>query len=107
MRLRTKVIEVGDWDMTADVNKQVAHGISDYKKIRSVSGIIRDDIDSTYHLIGAIYTPTSLPEVWFVASGGNEMANINMRITGIGIFQNTSYNSTGFNRGWLTITYED
>ena len=46
--LKTKVIEIGDWDMNVSVagtpNLPVNHGITDHTKIRRVNTMIRDDV---------------------------------------------------------------
>lgn len=106
VNLRTKVVEMGDWDMDANVSRQVPHGLADYKKIRSISGMIRDDADTVYLAIGS--ASSGIADVSFPA---NISPSINgtyitvARLAG-GVFDGTGYDSTSFNRGWLTITYE-
>lgn len=102
VKLRTKILLIGDWDMDATGNLNVTHGLPDFKKIRGVDVVIRDDADTTYY---------NLP---YTASAGTAGAGVNImtstvinlaRVTG-GNFDSTSFDSTGYNRGWVTITYE-
>ncbi len=102
--IATKVVQIGDWDMDANATTTVAHGIADFKKIRSIAAMIRDDADNLYSNLMIVNFLTA------ANTGGNvgspDATNITLaRITG-GFFDGTDYNSTGFNRGWLTITYE-
>ncbi len=95
--LKTKVIEIGDWDMDADNFVTVTHGLTK-NKIRSVVVIIIPDNDVTY-------------DVWpTTTSTGTDRLSITDTAIGIsraigGFFDNTSYDSTSFNRGWITILY--
>jgi hypothetical protein len=48
--LAIKSVNIGDWDMDTDGSKNVAHGLSDFKKIRGIDVIIRNDSDTApYH----------------------------------------------------------
>jgi hypothetical protein len=90
--------------MTAGIGLQIVSlGDVDYKKIRSVSVVIRDDADSSY------YTPDS-----HSAIGVNDLdirlstlgvSLVNTNISG-GLYGNSSFDATGYNRGWVTIIYE-
>ena len=103
--LHTKIIEIGDWNMDATITVAVVHGIADFKKIRTVTVMIRNNTDSIYHPF--IITDNSGADLhiggWinFVNSTTVSLD----RITG-GLFDTTSYNSTSYNRGWITIVYE-
>lgn len=103
--LWVKVVNIGDWDITAGLNLTIVDGGAsiDYKKIRSVSVIIRDDADTDYRVypgaatvftdsdlsIGLAATPNTFTLVARAASNLNSV----------------SFNSTGYNRGWITFTY--
>jgi hypothetical protein len=41
--LITKVIPIGSWDMNTDLSHNITHGVTDFKKIRSITGVIRSD----------------------------------------------------------------
>lgn len=107
--LRTKVIQMGDWDMDATASILVTHGLADYKKVRSVTAIIRNDADSAYYTVPSATNSTGTADVFFPsnAAGGVVQSTIILvnRLTG-GAFDSTSYDSTSYNRGWITIVYE-
>jgi len=99
--MKYAVVNIGDWDMDADQFKIVTHGIADYKKIRTVEAIIRDDSDVSYNNIN-VGSPTG------IAGGGvNTITSTSVylgRVTG-GIFDAATYDSTSYNRGYVTIGY--
>lgn len=99
--MKYAVINIGDWDMDTDQTKIVAHGIADYKKIRTVEAIIRDDTDVVYNNIN-VGNPSGI-------SGGGvttiTTTDIYLARVAGEIFDSASYNSTSFNRGYITIGY--
>jgi hypothetical protein len=103
--LLTKVVDIGDWDMDATASVTVAHGIT-YTKIRSVSAIVRNDADDTYSPL----TPAYVTVAGGTIEGAIRFINsttVNLeRLTG-GLYDSVSYDSTSYNRGWLTITYTE
>ncbi len=101
--LKTKVIEIGDWDMSAatgSASKFVAHGFAgtDWKVIRSVNVIIRNDGDTTYSVGQGFLNGLT------VLQFGTTNISIS-RLTG-GFFDGVNYNLTSYNRGWVTVIYE-
>lgn len=100
--LKTKVIEIGEWNMDTTVSVTVAHGLT-LNTIRSVSVIIRDDNDSVYQEFSSSFD---------VAGTSNSAVQINatniiiLRQNG-GFFDSTSFDtmSGDGNRGWITIQY--
>ena len=44
--LKTKVVEIGGWDMTANITVKIAHGLSDFRKIGTVSAVSRNGGES-------------------------------------------------------------
>jgi len=99
---KVKLVNIGDWNMTS-ANKSTAHGLSDHKQIRSVSVTIRTDDDATYDNLGRA---TSLGVVQGAILGW-DATNINLVRTGSGSFDNTSYDATSYNRGFIYIVYVD
>ena len=103
VKIRTKIIEIGDWDMDADGFSSVTHGISNDEDILSVSVLIRADT-------GVTDGNALLDSVDFssIAQGGIQTitgTSITMvRLSG-GDFDSTDYNATTYNRGFVTITY--
>jgi hypothetical protein len=110
--LHSKVIQIGDWNMSSSSSVSVAHGIADYTKIRSVSIMVRDDSGVMYPL--ALFTKNGLTGgyYWFDSttvilqridsSNATEMFGAD----GLPAFTNTNFDATSYNRGWITITYE-
>lgn len=100
--LNTKVIDIGDWDMDANNSVSVAHGLT-LSKIRSVSVLIRQDLDvafyDIYHSGGTVGTGTSGITV--------DSTNITINRTLSGFFDSTGFNATSFNRGWITVISTD
>jgi hypothetical protein len=102
--LKMKVLAIGDWNMDALSSISVAHGLS-ISKIRSVSvAIISDASAGGYegHHIGSAAAPGTGEVGW---SWGGAVVSISRAASGI--FDSTSYDSTSFNRGWITILYDE
>lgn len=99
-----KVINIGVWDMDSSSTLAVAHGISDYTKIKSVFVMIRTDDDA---FITSMYSLEYNPGVLAAGSFAIDSVNINMARSS-GIFDDPTFNKTSgsFNRGWITIEYE-
>lgn len=105
--LKTKVIQIGDWNMDNDVTVVLAHGLADYKKIRSLSAVIRDDSDVGYHNIARtnIDGTNSLQGMVRGINLANTAQIVVSRATS-GFFDSTDFDATSYNRGWVTIVYE-
>lgn len=106
--LKTKVIEIGDWDMDTTPGVSVSHGLT-AADIRGFTGVIRSDASALFHIIGGQVVAPGILEVNFSRQSAPfqtyDTTNIFIsRETG-GVFDGTGYNSTSFNRGWITITY--
>jgi len=108
--LKTKVMEIGDWNMDASGTKTLTHGL-DPSKIRYLTAIIYGDV-------GTIYENGGVPINWSYHSGGvaKIAGNIGIkpatntliemeRTTGE-TFDGPFFDATSFNRGWVIITYE-
>lgn len=100
--LKTKVMDIGDWNMISTSTINIPHGIL-RSKIRTVTIIIRDDSDLTSYPLGLGQTPGQ--ESFCIIDDTNIVLDRLGSGDG-GIFDNTNFNSTSFNRGWVTITYE-
>lgn len=106
IKLLTKVVEIGDWNMDSDGTKAVAHGLgASYKKITRVSGWIRDDLDSAYYPLGY----TTADGIAQVSEGASPRNSTNVNLTRLlsGSFDSSFFDATTYNRGTLVIEYED
>ncbi len=97
-----KELDIGDWDMDADISKNVAHGLSatEWKTVRIVSVTIRNDFDTLYADFGSFLDSTS-----FGNTIQTNATNISLTRGGGGYFDNTTYDATAYNRGTITFWY--
>ena len=105
--LKTTVIEIGDWNMTATTQKGVAHGIADWTKIRDISVLVRNDAATSafnFQSFEITLSGSFLRHLLWATS-----TYIYMQIildSAVEYFDDATFNSTSYNRGWITITYE-
>jgi hypothetical protein len=105
--LLTKVIDIGDWNMDSTSIITVAHGLgSGFVKIRSVEVIIRNDSNTNLYNLRSTFTNAGLSSN--VTGAIENMDNANIALTRVtsGFFDSGDFDSTGYNRGWVTIVYE-
>jgi hypothetical protein len=101
-KLNCKVVEIGDWNMDATSEVYIPHGLT-LSKIRSASAMIRSDTGGTQHML----TPGSLND-----ERDGELLTINtvdvtLRRKLSGGYDSAAFDSTSYNRGWITIWYVD
>lgn len=96
--LNTSVIDIGDWDMDTTATVNVAHGITQ-SKLRSIAVTVRDDLGVTYSDLAASDTDGCT-----ISAGAT---NISLTRAASGPYDNTSFNATSYNRGWIVIQYTD
>ncbi|MCK5611980.1 hypothetical protein KAR91_59470 [Candidatus Pacearchaeota archaeon] len=96
-----KIFDIGDWNMDTTVSVSVAHGI-DFTQIRSASIFIQDDGSTTFSDLIRITGATGV-----VAGGGAvcDATNVILERTTGGAYDNASYDSTSFNRGYITLEF--
>jgi hypothetical protein len=98
--LLCKIIEIGDWNMDTTESIEVAHGLT-YGNIRSVQVVIRRDTNlDTRPLDYRGYFGDNPGGAWYWNATIIKLG----RYLG-GNFDNADYNSTSYNRGWITIWY--
>lgn len=105
-KVKIKIIEIGDWDMNSVEVNTVAHGLSDRKKIKSASASIRNDADTAISNLIPLFADGGGGTDNGGCVAGWDDTNIALHRFGSGFFDNASYDSTSFNRGWITIIYE-
>jgi len=99
--LITTIVNIGDWDMDATASVSIAHGIADYSKIRSVSVLIIPDAATTLIPLDT----SAAGGVPAGAIGQIQSVNIPLYRTATETFDSTNYDSTSFNRGYITIQH--
>jgi len=100
--LLTKVIDIGDWNMDANSATFVAHGLSNFLKIRTVSVMIRRDDDSFFYDLQVVNVLNGLTSGSVLSIGPTDII---LQRTDTGPFDQIDFNATSFNRGWVTIQY--
>jgi hypothetical protein len=104
--LTNKIIEIGNWDMSGVWNQKIVpHGITNWKNIRNISVIIRNDADDTYYKLECQNYATSYDLEGSVAYF--DSANIVLMRRASGLFDSTDFNQTipDYNRGWIHVQY--
>jgi hypothetical protein len=100
VKLNTKVLEIGDWNMDSTGAIGIAHGLTKTKIRPSVSVLIRAD-DGDLYGFNADVNATS--QTYYSITDTQVFL-----ARGIGsFFDSTSYDATSFNRGWVTLHYID
>ena len=94
-------IEIGDWDMVATVTVTVAHGVSSHNNVKSANAFVRDDADNDSYSLERAISGVSQGSIDGVT---NTLIALSRFATGF--FDDTAFDDTPYNRGWLTITYE-
>lgn len=96
--IQTTILDIGSWDMNTISSVNIAHGLI-FSKIRTVEAYIYNDALTSYEqLVGANETE----------SGGTasvDSTNILLRRLVSGRFDNSLYNETGINRGYIIIKW--
>lgn len=94
--MRWTILNIGDWNMDSTASVDVAHGLT-FSKIRTCSAMIISD-GGTLVLFNQDTTGSIS-----LQSG----TNVALTRTGSGIFDSPNYDTTSFNRGYVTIGYID
>ncbi len=98
LELQLKVIDISDWNMDTTNSVDVAHGLT-LSKIIAIYVMVRNDDDSERIPLNFL-SPGSGN-----AAGGwyTDATNVVCSRVATGNFDSDAYNSTTYNRGWITI----
>ena len=101
--LKTKVINISDWNMDITASKDVTHGLTK-ENIRSVFVLVQEDSDT----VNKWRYPLDYSTGAAYPAGNFAVKDTVIALTRVtsGVFDNTGFDMTSFNRGWVTITYE-
>jgi len=95
--LHVKVVDIGDWNMLSTTDITVAHGLT-LANIRAIAVTIRNDLDAAYFKME--YAGGSANNSLRIYA---DATNINLQRYSTSAFTSTNYDSTSYNRGWITI----
>lgn len=99
--IHIKILNIGDWNMSATSTVNIAHGLSSYTKIITTPTVLirDDDFDNPSSAIPQLIN--------FTPSGYISIKGSYIILTKIGTDWNSTFVSTGFNRGYIKIEYID
>lgn len=97
------IILIGDWDMNfsaaGSITKSVSHNLGsiNYKKIRNISVVIRDDNDVVYYSFSSSQNSSTaaITSTQFILTQTSPSG-----------FDSATFNATSYNRGWITYDLE-
>jgi hypothetical protein len=95
-----KTFPIGDWNMDIAPSITVTHETT-RSKIRGVHILIRNDADTITQ------GPDPMVSFYGLPTFSIDDTFITINRTDGGIFDNTNYDSTSYNRGWITLMYVD
>ena len=101
---RTKVVEIGDWNMDTTTSKAIAHGLN-LTQIVAVRAMVRNDADDARYMAQGYDQVTGTDTHLAVMATG--AGNVNLQRYATGFFDSTDFNATSYNRGWVVIDYID
>ena len=101
--LITEKVDIDDWNMDSALSVSVAHGLSatEWKTIRALNVIIRNDTDTFRYKIETM----SVAGVMQGVVSSIDATNINLARLAGGFFDNANFDSTSYNRGFVTFDY--
>jgi len=105
--LRRKTIEMGDWNMDSTGFLNVTHGLNysdTWKGTRHAEFTVRNDADDVYYVDGAFSSQAMLADD-IAVSGVTNTKVVIIRREGAS-FDSSNFDSTNYNRGWVTLWYE-
>ena len=97
--VKVKVIEIGDWNMDSTASKTITTGIP-LDNIRAVHAIIRGDSGTL--LIKDITEGGAIK----LEEDGFENVRVKLERTDAGVFDNSNFDATTYNRGWVTCLFK-
>jgi hypothetical protein len=93
--------EIGDWNMVSTTYIEIPHGVT-YGNIRSIYVVVRNDANITMFPLDYRSYAADVPSgSWYWGT-----SIIRLGRYGGGYFDETNFDSTSYNRGWITIIYE-
>lgn len=100
-------LEIGDWNMDTTSATTVSHGLSatEWKTVRNISLMVRNDLDTEYYTVDAS-APTTGGGFVNVLLDKLDSTNFNLYRLDFGSFDSGNFSATTYNRGWINFTYK-
>jgi hypothetical protein len=100
--IKTQILDIGDWNMDTTAAKSVALSGIGIDKIRSIDVQIRDDGGASASVYPIGYVSSGTVSGTYYTTG----TNVELTRDAAGLFDgNVNFDSTSYNRGWVTVTY--
>ena len=99
---KTVMLDIGDWNMDSTTSVSVAHGLT-YDDIISVEGWIRSDSAGVPFKGPIDFVDNSSG----LSAGAGSVGSTNVTLSRVsgGFYDDTNYDQTSYNRGWIIIQY--
>ena len=97
---KIKIIDIGDWNMDSTSAVAIAHGLT-VTDIRSIQVMVRSDAGTLY----SISHQQSGSSDHAAGTWASSATEVTCSRESNDFFDTTSFDSTSYNRGWITITY--
>jgi len=94
-----KTVDIGDWNMDADAEKAIPHGLI-RGDIRAVSVIIRNDNNTDTYPLYYFDAGTGLSGTYKIRDSDDSVL---VSRTAAGFFDGAAFDATSYNRGWITL----
>lgn len=98
--LKVKILDIGDWNMDTTASVSIPHGLN-LTSIRGWSVVIRDDANANYRQ--EPFITAGVPDSLIVSQV--DATNVGITRAASSVFDSVNFDSTSFNRGWITIYY--
>ena len=104
-RLVPKTVAIGDWNMDTAASVNVAHGVAGvgFKTMRMFSIVLRNDADDVYYPMPQ--TADTGMGILDIGIASVDDTNIKLARINSQFFDHVDFNSTTYNRGWVTFWY--
>jgi hypothetical protein len=106
-RLTKKIVSIGDWDMDSSPTTTIAHGLSDFTKIKAVEVMILNDAGNAIYPLNLYNSTSGTDDI----SGGVKSIDatdivLSRRVGSGSFFGSNDFDATSYNRGFITFTIQ-
>lgn len=101
-----KRIEIGDWNMDSNASVNVLHNMDDHTKIRSIQVMIIDDTGTNMRPLNNFNSVSKTNDGGVTSINSTQISLGRLDAIDGGVFDSVNYDSTSYNRGWITVEYE-